>query len=124
MEKPTEQQIKAFRAQNGLNLGEEAEPVWMATLGSLELPLPNWRWRREIVAAHDGHHIITGYDASVKGELLVASWELGAGVYSDWRARALCAFLMALGLLRYPRQTIIAYREGLDWRPKTARNQK
>jgi len=106
------ERVQAFRRQHGLALDEEAKSIWMATLGPFEFPLPNWRWRREIVAAHDEHHIRTGYDTSAKGELLVASWELGACVYADWRARLLCRTLMMIGLLRYPAQVIGAYRRG------------
>jgi len=104
--------IEAFRRRNGLAADEESKTVWMAKLGSFEMPLPNWRWRREIVALHDGHHIRTGYDTSVKGELLVASWELGAAVYSDWRARLLCRALMLIGLARFPSDILVAYRKG------------
>lgn len=111
-----DQRTLDFRKDNGLALDEEYKTVWMATLGPLELPLPNWRWRRDIIAKHDEHHQLTGFDTSAKGELLVASWELGGKVYADWRARALCAALTLLGLLRYPRETLTAYRLGASTR--------
>lgn len=101
-----------FRQQNGFNLAEETAPIWIAKLGPLELPLPNFQWRRAIIAQHDGHHLLSDYDTSAKGELLVAAWETGRGCYIDWRARGLCAGLMILGLLRYPRATWGAFRKG------------
>lgn len=109
---PQSERISAFRLKRGLAVDEEEKPIWMATLGGFELPLPNWRWRREIIAAHDEHHIRTGFDTCVRGELLVASWELGARVHTDWRARLLCRSLMMIGLLRYPSQVVVAYRKG------------
>ena len=39
----------------------------------LKVPLPNFRWRREIIAVHDAHHLITGYPLSLEGELHVES---------------------------------------------------
>lgn len=82
----------------------------MATLGPLELLLPNWHWRRSILFKHDSHQIHTGYDTSAHGELLVALWELRARVFHDPRARSLCAVLMMLGLIRYLRATWAAFK--------------
>lgn len=112
MAQQTDPSIRNFRLQNGLAADEERKSIWMAQLGPFELPLPNWRWRRDIVAKHDSHHLLTGYDTSAKGELLVASWEIGACAYSDWRARTLCGLLTTLGLVRYPTETIVAYLRG------------
>lgn len=108
--------IAAFRQENGFDLAEESSPVWMATLGPLELPLPNFRWRRAILVQHDSHHLMTGYDTSARGELLVAAWETGMGCYEDWRARGLCMVLMALGLVRYPVATWLAFERGRNSR--------
>jgi len=107
-----EADVEQFRRSNNFDLREETSAIWIATLGPLELPLPNFRWRREILAQHDRHHLITGYDTSPRGELLVAAWEVGARSYQDWRAMALCRFLCLLGFIRYPLQTWDAYRAG------------
>ena len=112
MNDPLPDAIVEFRTQNGFDIEEEASTVWMATLGPLKLPLPNFRWRRLIIAQHDAHHILLGYDTSAKGELLVAAWEVGAGCYSGWQARALCITLMILGFCRYPTATRNAYNRG------------
>tara|TARA_R110001606_G_scaffold177586_1_gene324112 strand:+ start:23803 stop:24156 length:354 start_codon:yes stop_codon:yes gene_type:complete len=109
-------EIAEFREQNGFAVAEESSPIWMATLGPLELPLPNFRWRREILAQHDLHHLMTGYDTSAKGELLVAAWETGIGCYDDWRAQGLCITLMVLGLVRYPVTTWRAFERGRNCR--------
>ena len=114
MRAPIDTDIQAFRTQNGLALDEESQRIWMGQLGPFEMPLPNWKWRRDIVAKHDSHHLLPGYDTSAEGELLVAAWELGSRAYEDWRARALCVVLMALGMARYPKRTIAAFREGRE----------
>jgi len=105
-------EIVQFRKRNGFAAHDEQARVWMATLGPLELPLPNFEWRRSILVQHDYNHIRTGYDTTARGELLVAAWEVGAQCYRDWRAQALCRSLMALGLARYPSQTMQAYERG------------
>jgi hypothetical protein len=105
-------QVEQFRHANGFNPHEESSKIWIVTLGPLELPLPNFRWRSAILAQHDANHIRTGYDTSPRGELLVASWEVGSRCYSDFRAMGLCRILFYLGLIRYPVQALAAYRAG------------
>ena len=104
--------LAAFRRAHGLDPRAAQRRVWLAQLGGLIVPLPNFRWRRAIIDAHDAHHMQTGYPPSFSGELLVAAWELGAGCYRDRRAQALCAALMALGLAVQPRLTWRAFEAG------------
>lgn len=101
-----------FRRENGLNIDEDQRALWMAQLGSFIMPLPNFRWRREVINRHDAHHLLTGYPTSVSGELSLAAWELGAECYNDWRAKALCRLLMFFGLVSQPRITLSAFRKG------------
>lgn len=112
----TDEQVEEFRRANGLDPRPEDSPVWMAQLGTFEFPLPNFDWRRRVLVQHDRHHLLTGYETTAQGELLMASWELGAEVYSDWRQRALCRFLMALGLITCQRKALAAYRRGQTWK--------
>jgi hypothetical protein len=104
--------LTQFRRSRGLCEDEENRRVWLATLGNLIVPLPNFRWRQEILARHDAHHLITGYETTVGGELSLAAWELGVGCYSSLWARILCAGLMITGLVVQSRATINAYRCG------------
>ena len=108
----TDEQVREFRRMNGLDPRPEDSPVWMAQLGPYEFPLPNFDWRRGVLVQHDHHHLLTGYDTTAQGELMVAAWELGAKAYADWRQRALCRFLMALGFVTCRRKTLAAYRRG------------
>lgn len=112
MTKTVRDDVARFRASNGLCQEEESRPVWMAQLGSFIMPLPNFRWRREVILRHDAHHVLTGYPATSSGELSIAAWEVGAKCYDDWRARAFCTGLMLLGFARQPCVTYRAYTEG------------
>lgn len=105
-------QLTQFRIENGLNPIEEHRRLWLAQLGDLLVPLPNFKWRREAIRVHDAHHLVTDYSTSVTGEFQVAAWELGVHCYDTWQARALCRFLMALGLMTTPRRILQAYRRG------------
>jgi hypothetical protein len=107
------EELIKFRLDNGLNPHEADSPIWLATLGSFIMPLPNFKWRREAIDQHDMHHMMTGYSTSVSGELCLASWELGAKCYTSIWARSLWVFLMVLGLLTQPRQTLKAYKVGV-----------
>lgn len=110
-EPPTDE-ILAFRKRHGLDPYPEKHRIWLAQLGGLIVPLPNFRWRRAIIAAHDSHHLLTGYEPTLEGELAVAAWEVGARSYTDPRARLLCIVLAMLGLMVCRRATIAAFRAG------------
>lgn len=110
--------VVKFRLENNLYLDEENTKVWLATLGNIIIPLPNFKWRRELVVIHDAHHLITGFPTTVEGELCVAAWELGVRCYSDWRARALCLILMVVGVLSKPQKVLKAFRSGCELAPK------
>ena len=112
MTKTIRQDLLEFRWQRGLNLDEEHRLIWMAQLGSFIFPLPNFKWRREVINQHDAHHLLTGYSTSPKGELALASWELGARCFKDWRARALCRLLAFFGLVTQPWLTVSAFQKG------------
>lgn len=114
MAEETAQAVARFRCQNGLATDEATRTVWLATLGYLIVPLPNFSWRREAIDRHDAHHVLTGYPVTVKGELCVAAWELGVRCYASLGARLLCAGLMMIGMLIDTRGTLNAYRRGRD----------
>lgn len=104
--------LRQFRNENGLNLDEDSRVVWMAQLGYFVLPLPNFKWRRDVINLHDAHHLLTDYSVSASGELALATWELGARCFSDWRAKGLCLSLAFLGFFCQPTLTRQAYHRG------------
>ena len=73
---------------------------------------PMWGLKKSLVL-HDVHHLITGYDISVRGELQLAGWELGSGGCAQhiffWIDRL---FFALLGLVFLPANTLRAFRRG------------
>jgi len=106
-----------FRRENGLRVSGGESRIWLATLGSLIIPLPNFKWRREAIDQHDIHHMMTGYPVTASGELCLAAWEVGVRCYANFWARGLCHFLMGLGLVSQPRKTLNAFRAGRNLLP-------
>ncbi len=104
--------LSAFRQQHGLADDEAARPSWTCQLGPLTLRLPNFRWRRRAILAHDLHHVLTGTPCNMRGECLMAAWEFGAGRMPHWAAALFCLPLALIGLLWSPRRTWRAYRNG------------
>lgn len=93
--------------------GAEAEsPRWTCRVGPFTLTLPNFGWRRRALAAHDLHHLMTGFPMTMRGEFQLAAWELGAGRYRHWGATLMCGPLAFVGLFWSPRRIVRAYRSG------------
>jgi hypothetical protein len=49
-------------------------------IGPIPFAYPNTKARKRLVAAHDLHHLLTGYEADLVGEAELGAWELGTGV--------------------------------------------
>jgi hypothetical protein len=90
----------------------DAPPTWSCAIGPLTVHLPNFRWRRQALAAHDLHHLMTGYPMTMRGEFQMAAWEFGAGRYPHWGATLICAPLILLGLVWSPAAIRRAWRAG------------
>ncbi|HEX8514150.1 MAG TPA: hypothetical protein VF688_13705 [Allosphingosinicella sp.] len=104
--------LRAFRDTNRLCHDEREARWWIVRADLLILPLPNFAWRRRAIDAHDVHHLLTGYPCTVRGELLIAAWEFGAGRYPHWGATLFCGPLVIAGLLYMPRRILAAWRHG------------
>jgi hypothetical protein len=85
-------------------------------LGPVPMPFPNTEGRVRAVAYHDLHHILTGYDTEIIGELEIAAWELGAGCKSFHMAWLLNLGGLAGGLFAAPRRTWRAFVRGMHSR--------
>ena len=97
--------------QAGETKGDEASS-WHCAFGPLVLLLPNFGWRRRAIAAHDLHHLMTGYPQTMRGEFQMAAWEFGAGRYPHWGATLACAPLILAGMLWSPSRIRRAFRSG------------
>lgn len=81
-------------------------------LGSLPFPFPNTKGRIDAVKFHDLHHVLTGYDTDIIGELEISAWELGAGCKGFAAAWVLNLGGVAGGLVRAPKRTLAAFVRG------------
>jgi hypothetical protein len=108
----TGEALAEFRRANGLSGDETSLPSWTCRLGPLIIRLPNFKWRRQAILAHDLHHVFTGYPCNMRGEFQMAAWEFGAGPMPHWAAAAFCLPLIVLGLFWSPRRILAAFRAG------------
>ena len=104
--------LAEFRRANGLSADEPSKPSWTCRLGPVVIRLPNFKWRRQAILAHDLHHVLIGYPCNMRGEFQMAAWEFGAGPMPHWGAAAFCLPLIALGLFWSPRRMLAAFRAG------------
>jgi hypothetical protein len=94
--------LAAFRMANAIANDESLQPSWTCRLGPVTLRLPNFRWRRKAILAHDLHHVLTGYPCTMRGECQMAAWEFGAGRMPHWGATMFCFPLVLVGLFWAP----------------------
>jgi len=88
------------------------DPWVSVSFGPLQLPLPNIPARRKVVAQHDLHHALTGYDATLRGEAEMAAWEVASGCGLRWQPWFINLHAIAVGLVIAPRRTSRAFARG------------
>ena len=71
-------------------------------IGRVFIPVPNTKGRIDAVKMHDIHHILTGYPALWKGEVMIAGWELSSGCGKYYMAWILNTGSFLAGLFLYP----------------------
>lgn len=104
--------LRAHRQANGLPDYEAEGRFWSYRLGPLTVWLPNFKWRRRSILAHDLHHLITGYPCTISGECQMAAWEFAAGPMPARAAAWFCLPLIPLGLILTPRKLWRAHLAG------------
>jgi len=80
-------------------------------VGPIPFAFPNTTGRRRIVAAHDLHHVLTGYETNIRGEGELAAWEIGAGC-RDGTGLRLELRVLGFALARWPRELFRAFVRG------------
>ena len=91
---------------------------WIKTrIGSRAVPIVPVIGYQNALTLHDVHHVVAGYDTSLRGEIELAAWELASGGCGwslfFWTDRILA---FALGLVFVPHRMIRAFRAGLGRR--------
>lgn len=80
--------------------------------GPLPVPIPNTPARVRAVRYHDLHHIVTGYDTDLLGEMEISAWELGAGCEDFVAAYVLNVGGLSGGAAVAPLRTLRAFARG------------
>ena len=102
-----------FFADNGMPAdGGYSATWWRCEFGRIGLVLYNFRWRRQAIAHHDLHHILTGYACTPAGEIEMAAWEFAAGRYPHVAATLFCLPLVLAGAIMLPGRTFAAHLRG------------
>jgi hypothetical protein len=101
-----------YLRENGFSLAMYREPSFEVPVGPWTLRLRNPPSRQRVVAAHDLHHVLTGFGTDWIGEIEVSAWECGAGLGGNPFAWRVCIPFALFGLLRCPRRTWRAWRQG------------
>jgi len=70
--------------------------------GPLKVTFPNTKGRVEAVKLHDIHHMLTQYEANLRGESEIGAWEIGAGCGKYTAAWLLNAGSVFYGFLIWP----------------------
>ena len=82
------------------------------SLGPIPFPFPNSPMRVRAVRYHDLHHIVTGYETDLPGELEISAWEIGAGCGRFVVPWQLNLGGMGAGALFMPRRLFAAFVRG------------
>ena len=68
-------------AMKDAGVDADADARWVRIkIGPIPFAYPNTKARKRLVAAHDLHHLLTGYEADLLGEAELGAWELGTGL--------------------------------------------
>lgn len=81
-------------------------------LGPIPFRFPNTRGRKKTVPLHDLHHALTGYSSKLRGEMQIASWEVGGGMRNHWDGWFLNLLTLSWGAVLFPRAALRAFVRG------------
>ncbi len=78
-------------------------------VGPVYIPFPNTKARIEAVKIHDIHHVLTGYEAILKGEAEIGAWEFASGCGRYYMAWILNAGSFFYGMFLFPKALLRAF---------------
>ena len=105
-----------YFARNGFSTAAyEDRWVHVKILG-IPIVFPNVKSRRRAIRFHDIHHVVTGYDTSLRGEAQIGAWEIAA-TFPDRGREYLAAWVLntsvfGMGLVLAPRRVYRAFVRG------------
>jgi hypothetical protein len=117
IEYPTSEPVRSARARyfeaNHFGADGGYGDAWVEVkFGPIPVPIPNTEARVRAVRYHDLHHIVTGYDTDLVGEMEISAWELGAGCEDFVAAYILNVGGLSGGAAIAPRRTLRAFARG------------
>ena len=99
--------------RNGLAADGGYSQRWVKyKIGPFPVGILNVKSRVRAVKLHDLHHVLTGYEADLPGEMEIGAWEIGSGCRDYYAAWVLNVGAFALGLVMTPRVVYRAFVRG------------
>jgi hypothetical protein len=92
--------------------GYDAKWFKIKFFGPVVLPLPNIKDRVDAVKIHDLHHILTEYEAKIRGESEIGAWELATGCGKYYAAWILNFGSLTYGIFVWPVRVYKAFMWG------------
>jgi hypothetical protein len=101
-----------YFAANGFSDAGYQDEWVKIKLGPIPFVFPNTSSRKRAIPLHDLHHVATGYATTLRGEAVIAAWEIAGGCTNHWAAWMLNAGGFAYGLVLAPRRLYRAFIRG------------
>jgi hypothetical protein len=109
-----EKLLNQFYLNNGLPLnGGIAKNTFNVKLGVFNIPVPNPKFRKDVVHIHDIEHILNNCDTSNKGEAFISGWEVGTRFYKHFPINIFIFLAFGYSLLIYPKTVFKGFKKGL-----------
>ena len=110
-----EELLNQFYLNNGLPLnGGVSKNTFNFKLGIFNIPVPNPKFRKDVVHIHDIEHILNNCDTSHKGEAFIAGWEVGTRFYKYFPINIFIFLAFGYSLLMYPKTVFKGFKKGLN----------
>ena len=110
-----EKLLNQFYLNNGLPVnGGIAKNTFNVKLGVFNIPVPNPKFRKDVVHIHDVEHILNNCDTSHKGEAFIAGWEVGTRFYKYFPINIFIFLAFGYSLLMYPKTVFKGFKKGLN----------
>jgi hypothetical protein len=110
-----EKLLNQFYLNNGLPVnGGIAKNTFNVKLGVFNIPVPNPKFRKNVVHIHDIEHILNNCDTSNKGEAFIAGWEVGTRFYKHFPINIFIFLAFGYSLLIHPKTVFEGFKKGLN----------
>ena len=110
-----EKLLNQFYLNNGLPVnGGIAKNTFNVKLGVFNIPVPNPKFRKDVVHIHDIEHILNNCDTSNRGEAFIAGWEVGTRFYKHFPINIFIFLAFGYSLLIHPKTVFEGFKKGLN----------